>query len=135
MRRVPEPTELLASVELFSELDKGELKKIAGSMKEVSYPAGREIVTQGTGGVGFFVVSEGRAKVVVDGNEVSTLGPGDHFGEVALLAGTERTATVTAETDLVCYALSAWTFKPLVESNGKLAWKLLGGLAHMLSNG
>jgi CRP-like cAMP-binding protein len=127
------PTELLASVHLFRDLDKRELRRIAGAMKPLSFPAGREIVTEGTGGVGFFVIGEGNAMVTVDGADVRMLGPGDHFGEIALLADSPRTATVKADTDVVCWGLSSWAFKPIVEQNGTIAWKLLRATARLLS--
>jgi CRP-like cAMP-binding protein len=127
------PTEPLASVHLFRDLDKRELRRIAGAMKSYSFPAGREIVTEGTGGVGFFVIAEGNAMVTVDGADVRMLGPGDHFGEIALLADSPRTATVKADTDVVCWGLSSWAFKPIVEQNGTIAWKLLRATARLLS--
>ncbi len=128
------PTELLAKVELFRDLNKRELKEIAGSMKEYSYAAGRVVVTEGEGGVGFFVIAEGSAKVTVGGGEVATLGPGSAFGEIALIAETKRTATVTAETELHCWTLTSWVFRPIVEANPALAWKLLQQMGHLLGD-
>ena len=125
--------DLLSRVELFRDLDKRELKEIASSMKERTYEAGREIVIEGTEGVGFFVIAGGRATVTADGREVRTLGPGDYFGEIALLGEAKRTATVTAQEPLTCWALSSWQFRPIVEANGSIAWKLLQAMARMLS--
>jgi len=127
------PIDLLSRVELFRDLDKRELQDVAGAMKEYTYEPGREIVTQGTGGVGFFVIAEGTAKVTIDGGDVRTLSAGQYFGEVALLAAAPRTATVTADTSLTCWGLTSWAFRPIVEANGTIAWKLLQAMARMLS--
>ena len=64
--------------------------------------------------------------------EVATLGPGNYFGEIALIDGGPRSATVTAKTDLVCYGVTFWEFRPLVEKNGTIGWKLLQALAKRL---
>jgi len=71
----------------------------------------------------------GQAIVSRKGVELATLGPGDHFGEIALIDGGPRSATVTAATDLVCYGLTFWEFRPLVERNGTIGWKILQALA------
>ena len=75
------------------------------------------------------------ARVTVGGSEVRSLGPGDHFGEIALIADTPRTATITADTELTCWGVTAWHFRPLVEQNSSLAWKMLQGLARQLAAG
>jgi CRP-like cAMP-binding protein len=126
--------ELLSKIDLFADLDRGELRDVAGGTKEYSFAAGREIVTQGESGVGFFVISSGTATVSVGGATVRTLGPGDYFGEVALVAAAPRTASVTAESDVKAFGISSWAFRPIVENNGKLAWKLLQVLAKHLSS-
>ena len=125
-------TDLLRRVPLFADLDARESAEIAGSLRERTFAAGEPVVTEGHAGIGFFVIVEGEARVAVHGQERGRLGPGDYFGEIALVAETERTATVTAETDLRCLSLSAWEFRPLVERNGALAWKLLQALAKKL---
>ena len=127
-------TELVSKVDLFEGLSSGELRDVAGAMKEYRFAAGREIVTEGTGGVGFFVIAEGTARVTVGGNEVKSIGPGDYFGEIALIADLPRTATVTATSDLVCWAITSWAFRPIVEKNGVIAWKLLQVMAKLLSS-
>jgi CRP-like cAMP-binding protein len=128
------PTELLTNVDLFADLDKKELRQVADAMKEYTYAPGREIVTQGREGVGFFVIADGSAKVTIDGGDVRTLAAGDSFGEIALIGGGLRTATVTAETPVTCWGLVSWEFRPIVEANGSIAWKLLQAMAKLVAN-
>jgi CRP/FNR family transcriptional regulator, cyclic AMP receptor protein len=124
-----EAVDLLKRVPIFEGLDKRELERIAGSMKQRTFRAGDTVTTEGQGGVGFFVIEDGQARVTIHGDERRTLGPGDYFGEVALLTDSPRTATITAETELRCYGMTSWDFKPLVESHGSIAWKLLQAMA------
>ena len=128
-------TELLQKVPLFSELDPRELETIARTVHERTFAPGDTVAEEGQGGVGFFVIRQGQAKVTIDGRDVRTLGPGDYFGEIALIAETARTATVTAETELVCYGLTPWEFRPLVQTNAGIAWKLLTALAQKVDGG
>ena len=87
---------------------------------------------EGSGGAAFFIIDSGEAKVSSKGVNLATLGPGEYFGEVALIDEGARTATVTANTDLKCWGLTAWEFRPLVESNAQIAWSLLKTMAHRL---
>lgn len=123
----------LRRVPLFSELDGKELNSIASSMRERTFRAGETPTVEGQSGVGFFVIESGEAIVDVGGREVRKLGPGDYFGEIALLAKVPRSATITADSDLRCWGLTAWEFKPFVEANGSLAWKLVQALAQRLA--
>jgi CRP/FNR family cyclic AMP-dependent transcriptional regulator len=125
--------ETLKRVSLFADLDRRELESIAGSMRERSFRAGETVIQEGSTGAGFFVVDDGEAEVTVEGTPRGTIGPGDYFGEIALLTGSERTATIRATTDMRCYGLTAWDFKPLVESNPAIAWKLLTAMAEKLT--
>jgi CRP-like cAMP-binding protein len=118
---------LLRKVPLFSDLDNRELQEIAGSMKQRTFSPGQQIAVEGESGVGFFVIEDGEAKVTVHGDEVRRLGPGDYFGELALISQGARTATVTADTDLKTYGMTFWDFRPLVEDTPGIAWKLLQG--------
>jgi CRP-like cAMP-binding protein len=123
------PVDLLQRVPIFQGLDRRELERIAGSMKQRTFRAGDTVTTEGQGGVGFFVIEDGTARVTVGGEDRRTLGSGDYFGEVALLTDSPRTATIKAETDLRCYGMTSWDFKPLVETHGSIAWKLLQAMA------
>lgn len=127
-----EATELLQRVPLFSGLDPRELETIGRTVHERTFNAGDAVASEGEGGVGFFVIREGQAKVEVGGSEVRTLGPGDHFGEIALITEGPRTATVTAASELKCYGLTPWEFRPLVQTNASIAWKLLKALARQV---
>jgi CRP/FNR family cyclic AMP-dependent transcriptional regulator len=128
--RVPqEAADLLQRVPIFAGLDRKELERIAASMKQRTFQAGDNVTTEGAGGVGFFVIEDGKAKVTIGGEERRRLGPGDYFGEVALLNESARTATIVAETDLRCYGLTSWEFRPLVETHGSIAWKLLQAMS------
>jgi CRP-like cAMP-binding protein len=121
--------DLLRRVPIFSDLDKKELERIAASMKSRTFNAGDTVTAEGQTGIGFFVIDSGEAKVTIGGQERRRLGPGDYFGEVALLNESARTATITAETDLLCYGMTSWEFRPLVETHGSIAWKLLQAMS------
>jgi CRP/FNR family cyclic AMP-dependent transcriptional regulator len=124
--------EMLKRVPLFSDLDDRELKQIADSMHERRFGSGDTVTQEGAGGAGFFVVESGQASVTVDGAPRGSIGPGDYFGEIALLTGSDRTATIVADTDMLCYGMTPWDFRPLVESNSAIAWKLLTAMAEKL---
>ena len=126
------PVELIQKVPLFADLDRKELQDLAGWFKERSFSEGDEVVSEGRGGIGFFVIEEGQAGVNVGGEERGSLGPGDHFGEVALIDEGARSATITAKSDLRTYGLTSWEFRPLVENNASIAWKLLQTMAKRL---
>jgi CRP-like cAMP-binding protein len=127
------PTELLEQIPLFEGLPREELELLASSFKERHFSAGDSVAVEGAGGVGFFVIADGTASVEVHGEKRGQLAPGDYFGEVALIdEQARRTATVTAETDLTCYGLTAWQFRPIVETNAQLAWRLLQVMAKRL---
>ncbi len=123
------PVDLLKQVPLFQGLDDKSLKKLAETFLDRSFTSGQALTAEGGGGVGFFVIESGQARVTVDGEERRMLGPGDYFGEVALLDAGLRTATVTATTDGTMYGLTQWQFRPLVEENAAIAWPLLQAMA------
>jgi CRP-like cAMP-binding protein len=125
--------EALSRVPLLSGLDPKQLKRLAGSFTERSFTADAVVVKQGDEkGIGFFVITEGAARVSADGRDLAVLGPGDHFGEIALIGDRVRTATVTAETDLQTLVTTVWEFRAFVQNNPDAAWKLLEHLAGLL---
>jgi CRP/FNR family cyclic AMP-dependent transcriptional regulator len=127
------PPELLDRVPFFSGLNRRERAKIAASMKRRSLPAGETIAVEGEKGVGFFVIESGIAAVSIGGEDRRKLGPGDSFGEIALISQEGRSATVTAESPVECWGLTSWEFRPIVQQNATVAWSLLESLAKMLS--
>ncbi len=126
------PISVMRRVDLFSGMDRRQTEQIGRLLKERRFQKGETVIVEGSGGAVFFVIESGEAAVSQNGVGVATLGPGDHFGEVALIDGGPRTATVTAVTDLVCYGVTFWEFRPLVERNGTIGWKLLQALAKRL---
>ena len=95
---------------------------------------GVDVVVEGTmSGVGFFIISEGEASVTVDGREVARIGPGDHFGELALITEDARTATVTAVTRLTCNVIAFWDFRKFARENPDVCWALLQHLAGLFT--
>jgi CRP/FNR family cyclic AMP-dependent transcriptional regulator len=123
------PAELVQGVPLFADLDRRELQGVASSMKERTFNPGQTIAAEGQTGIGFFIIAEGTAKVTQGGEDRATLGPGDYFGEIALIDDGLRTASVTADSELKAYGLTSWEFRPLVEGNASIAWKLLKTMA------
>ena len=126
------PIELLQRVPLFADFEHGDLERLARSFKERTFEAGSSVAGEGRTGAGFFVIESGEASVSVRGAERAKLGAGDYFGEIALIDEGARSATITADSDLHCYGLTSWEFRPLVESNASIAWKLLETMAKRL---
>ena len=129
---MPPPVDLLERVPLFAGLERKELENLTRWFKERRFQAGDTVAAEGKGGVGFFLIEDGEARVTVRGEERGTLGPGDYFGEIALVDDGARTATVTAATDMRCHGLTPWEFRPIVENDPRIAWKLLKALAKKL---
>jgi CRP-like cAMP-binding protein len=113
-------TEALASFSLFADLSRAELEAVAHTFEEESFADGSRILRQGFGGTGFYVITQGEAAVVIDGQERSRLGRGDFFGEISILLDEPPSADIVAVGSLTCIALSrdelpAWlTTKPSV---------------------
>lgn len=127
-----DPIACLQRVELFAGMDRRQSEQIARLLKERRFAKGETVIMEGSGGAAFFIISSGEAKVASKGIDLAKLGPGDYFGELALIDGGPRSATVTASSDLICYGLTFWEFRPLVERNGTIGWKLLQMLAKRL---
>jgi CRP/FNR family transcriptional regulator, cyclic AMP receptor protein len=119
------PIEAVKRVPLFTDLDKRELEAVARLFKERRFAPGETVAREGSGGAAFYLIDSGEATVTVGGKERSTLTRGDYFGEIALIDEGARSATITASTELVCFGLTYWDFRPLVQSNAAISWKLL----------
>jgi CRP/FNR family cyclic AMP-dependent transcriptional regulator len=126
------PLELLRRVDLFDEMRDRDLERLAKSFRESRFDTGEVIAAEGRSGVGFFVIGEGIVTYSIGGTNVGTGGPGDYFGEVALIDDGPRTATVTADTPVTAWGLTSWEFRPLVEENAEIAWELLRKMAQRL---
>jgi CRP/FNR family transcriptional regulator len=121
--------DLLRKVPLFASLEDRDLESLADEFNERRFSAGDTISLEGERGLMFFVVDSGEATVDVQGQEVARLGPGDSFGEIALIDRRPRTATVKAESDLRTFGLPVFVFRPFVEARPDVAWKLLEAMA------
>ena len=116
----------LQRVWLFGDLSQRQLKRLSRSLRERTFTPGTTMLREGKmSGVDFFVIIEGAASVSVNGKEVEQLGPGDHFGELALITEQVRTATVTATTPLRCLLMASWDFRQFIKANPDTGWKLL----------
>jgi len=125
-------TEVLSEVLLFSGCNRKELSHIASLATEIDVPQGKVLAHEGSPGREFYVILDGKASVSIDGNDVATLGPGDFFGEMALLDQGPRVATVTADTAMEVAVLDPREFSTLVEEHPGVARKILKVLAHRL---
>ena len=121
-------------MKLFSGLSQRQLKQLARLAKEQHIRPGVVVLKEKTtGNVGCFILVDGEASVSVDGIEVARIGPGDHFGELALITDEARTATVTAVTSLSCYQIAFWDFRKFAKENPDFTWRLLQNLAALIT--
>ena len=119
-------TERLSQVDLFSGLSQRNLARIARSGREVDHKPGKDVVTQGRGGIAFHLVLGGSADLEIGGQLRKRLDAGDYFGEISLLDGKPRTATVRAGGDgLRTFAITAWEFQALLKEQPRIARALL----------
>ena len=122
----------LETIELFSELNKKELKAVSRLMTSVNIKAGRDLMVEGQAGREFLVILEGEATVRRAGRVLAKVGQGDFLGELAVIAGVPRTATVTADTEMVVSVLNRREFGGLLDAQPKLAKKVLVGAVKRL---
>lgn len=126
------PPEVVHDIPLFAGLSPEQVDKVAATFKQRHFAPGEAVIREGSGGAAFFLIEAGEALVTVGGEERARLGPGDSFGELAMIDDGPRSATVTAVGELLCWGLTYWDFRPLVENNGAIGWNLLQALAKRL---
>jgi pyruvate,water dikinase len=126
------PVEVIERVPFFANMSPRDVEGIAALFKERRFAAGETVTKEGAGAAAFFVIESGEAAVTIGGRTRATLTKDDYFGEIALIDEGARSATITATTELVCYGLTYWEFRPLVQQNATIAWNLLQTLAKRL---
>ncbi|MGI8791728.1 MAG: Crp/Fnr family transcriptional regulator [Acidimicrobiales bacterium] len=119
------PLETLAACPLFEGLQKKQLRRLRDEFKDADFKPGATIITEGQKGGRFFLVIEGKVTVSVRGKQKSVLGPGDCFGEWALVDGGVRTATITADTEVQALTLAPWTFKAMLLGEPDMMFRIL----------
>ena len=125
----------LKRVPLFSDLSQRQLKRLARGFRERDVKPGTAVMSEGEkSGVSFFVIVDGKATVSVEGNEVTRLGPGDYFGELALISERVRSATVTADEPMHCLVMGFWDFRRYAKENPDVTWKLLQHVVELLAD-
>jgi CRP-like cAMP-binding protein len=135
MPAVPRHDAFLAyfqKVPLFAACSKKDLQLVAAQTERVRVPAGRVLVEQGDTGKEFFAIVAGSARVSRNGRKVATLGPGDAFGELALLDKGPRNATVVADSDMELLVLGQREFAKIVDATPGFARTLLTGMARRI---
>jgi CRP/FNR family cyclic AMP-dependent transcriptional regulator len=126
--------ERLGQVPIFGGCSKKELAAIARAVKTIEHSAGSVVAAEGEPGAGLFVIDRGTADVSIGGRRVNRLKEGDFFGEMALLDGGPRTATVTATSDVRLFALTEWVFRGLLQQHPSIALRTLEAMAGRLRN-
>ena len=132
MPRRKSKNDVLKNVWLFSACTTKELGRIASLVDEADVGEGAVLMTEGAAGNEFFAVVDGRATARLRGKKLASYGPGDFFGEMALLDQAPRSATITADTSMTLYVLDAKSFSTLIDRHPAVARKILRGLAQRL---
>jgi CRP/FNR family transcriptional regulator, cyclic AMP receptor protein len=125
--------EHIRAVPLFARCSKKELAEVAKLADEIDFGPGKDLTREGASGREFFVLLEGEAEVKRKGRKVATMGAGDFFGEIALIARTPRTATVTTTTNVELLVITAQSFRTLLDHQPPIAAKVLAALAERLA--
>ena len=126
------PVTQLKDAKLLQGIPESEIRSIEKQVKIVRHPAGHEIVLRGEGGVGFMIIKDGSVSVKTVKGRTRKLGPGDSFGEMALLDHEGRSATITADTDVTLASIPEWNFKPFLKEHPEVAYRLLQTLSRRI---
>lgn len=121
----PEIVQALSRTDLFGGVGKKALATIASQARMVNHAAGKEITEEGGGAAGFHLIRSGEASVTVHGRSRADLGPGDYFGEISMIDGLPRSATVRAETPMTTISLPSWSFIPILDEVPEVSKQLL----------
>lgn len=121
----PAVVDALSNTDLFSGVSKRALKAIASQARVVNHEQGKDITEEGGGGTGFHLIQSGTASVTVQGKSKPGLGPGDYFGEISLIDGLPRSATVTATSPMQTISLSTWSFLPILDEEPEVSKAIL----------
>ena len=125
--------DLIRAVPLFTHCTRAELAEVTKIADEIDVPEGKELMREGDRGREFFVLLEGNASVHQGGRKVNTLGPGDFFGEIALVSQSPRTATVTTTTPARLLVITASSFRSLLDHQPRIQLRVLEALADRLA--
>jgi CRP/FNR family transcriptional regulator, cyclic AMP receptor protein len=115
----------IKEAKLFQGLPESEVRSLEKQMKIVKHPAGHEIVVKGENGVGFMIILDGTVTVSTVQGKSRKLGPGDSFGEMALLDHEGRSANIKADTDVSLATIPEWSFKPFLKEHPEVSYRLL----------
>jgi CRP-like cAMP-binding protein len=126
------PVSELKDAKLLKGIPDSEVRSIEKQVKTITHPAGHEIVVRGEGGVGFMIITDGTVSVKTVTGKTRKLGPGDSFGEMALLDHEGRSATITADTDVTLASIPEWNFKPFLKEHPEVAYRLLQTLSRRI---
>jgi CRP/FNR family transcriptional regulator, cyclic AMP receptor protein len=119
----------LKQAKLLQGLPDSEVRSLEKQVKIVKHPAGQRIMVLGDGGVGFMIITDGSVTVTTVQGKSRKLGPGDSFGEMALLDQEGRSASVTADTEVTLATIPEWNFKPFLKEHPEVAYRLLQTLS------
>jgi len=123
---------LLKKTPIFANTSESSLKTMLKSAVEKTVESGQKIVEQGERGSGFYLILEGRAEVVADGEKLAEFGSGDFFGELAVIDGAPRTADVVAVADTTCVVVTQWAMRSIISTHPEIALSMLEELARRL---